>query len=311
MARSGPPDPPDVLQGHQSSRHRRDLHHVEEVGVAEDDWRGFEAGDPGDIGDIDVDVFDESDEADEAGEARGPGEDRDAPPASARPRHALNTRAGRLVERWLPAGAVRSPRRRSVVVAALLGVLAVLVTVAVVAGNDPSVERPPPLPAAGSRPEVALTTVGVSSKTASAESLVVSVVGKVAKPGLITVTAGARVADAIEAAGGAKPADLFTVNLARRLQDGEQVYVGVPVPAGMADAGTGGSPASAGGPAKVNLNTADQEQLETLPGVGEVTAQRILEWRTGHGRFTAVEQLREIDGIGEKRFADLRERVTV
>jgi competence protein ComEA len=145
--------------------------------------------------------------------------------------------------------------------------------------------------------------------------LVVSVVGKVTKPGLVHLSEGARVADVIEAAGGALPGtDLAGLNLARKVADGEQVAVGVPQPADAAGsaAGSAGGPAPAGGPSgKVNLNQATLDQLNSLPGVGPVTAQRILDWRTQHGRFTRVEQLREIDGIGERRFTQLRELVVV
>jgi competence protein ComEA len=139
-------------------------------------------------------------------------------------------------------------------------------------------------------------------------TLVVSVVGRVRNPGLVKVRAGARVADALRAAGGAKRGvDLSTVNLARKVTDGEQIHVGVPAAAAApVDGGAAGAPAG-----KINLNTATAEQLEELPGIGEVTAGNILDWRAQNGGFTAVEQLREVDGIGERRLATLRDRVTV
>ncbi|WP_018683178.1 ComEA family DNA-binding protein [Actinokineospora enzanensis] len=136
----------------------------------------------------------------------------------------------------------------------------------------------------------------------STASIVVDVVGKVHEPGLRTLPEGARVDDALRACGGALPdADLSTLNLARRLVDGEQIAVGVPASEAL--------PSQPGG--KVNLNTASLPQLDTLPGVGTVTAQRILDWRTAHGRFSRVEQLREIEGIGPTRFDKLREQVTI
>ena len=155
----------------------------------------------------------------------------------------------------------------------------------------------------------------------------VSVAGRVAHPGVVRVPDGARVADALAAAGGARPGvDLSGLNLARRLVDGEQIAVGVP-PApdaagqppsgGAAGAGAAGrgraaaGSAGAGPAAKVDLNTASVAQLDTLPGVGPVTAQHIVEWRSRNGRFARVDQLREIDGIGERRFQQLRELVTV
>ncbi|TWE22749.1 competence protein ComEA [Prauserella muralis] len=226
--------------------------------------------------------------------------------------------AGRLVERWLPQGpATGSPsrRRRFAVVAVLLGVAAVAGLTAWLTGGRPEPERPPPLPVAHASPAPANDSGAEPSTAADAEPLVVSVVGKVAEPGLVTVPPGSRVADAIDAAGGARRgADLLTVNLARRLSDGEQLYVGIPAPPGMQ---APGAPTAAGatsgepGAELVDLNAADQAQLEELSGVGEVTAQRILDWRAEHGRFTAVEQLREIDGIGEKRFEQLRDQVSV
>jgi competence protein ComEA len=148
--------------------------------------------------------------------------------------------------------------------------------------------------------------------------LVVSVSGRVQRPGLVEVSAGARVADVLHAAGGALPGtDLAGLNLARRVADGEQVAVGVPpAPDAVPAIGSGG-PAPAGPvrpgapPGRVDLNAATVELLDALPGVGPVTAQRILEWRTRNGRFARVEQLREIEGIGERRFGQLRELVRV
>lgn len=221
------------------------------------------------------------------------------------------------MQRWLPArwSATSVSRRRSVAVTAvLLGIAAVAGLTALTITGRPDPERPPALPVAS--PEVSAGTTDIETTATGMEAdepLVISVVGKVAAPGLITVPAGARVADAIDQAGGAdRDADLLTVNLARRLTDGEQLYVGVPVPPDMAssprEAGVG---AAGGRSGQVDLNHADQQLLETLPGVGEVTAQGILDWRAENGRFTAVEQLREVDGIGEKRFARLRDEVTV
>jgi competence protein ComEA len=211
--------------------------------------------------------------------------------------------AGRLAERWLPAGSPGSPRRRRLAVsAALLGVVAVVLTTVILAGGKPGHESPPPLPPAG---KVAAAPVEASLPTAT--KLVVSVVGKVSSPGLVTVPAGSRVADALAAAGGAVPGtDLHGLNLARRLADGEQLAVGVPVSAAEPAQPGSGAPA-----AKLDLNTAGLEQLDTLPGVGEVTAKRIVEWRTRHGRFSTIEQLRDIDGIGPSKYSKLRDQVSV
>lgn len=161
---------------------------------------------------------------------------------------------------------------------------------------------------------------------ASSGPLVVSVTGKVHNPGLVEVPDGARVADVVAAAGGPLPgADLTAVNLARHVGDGEQIAIGVP-PAldaggdqsatgssdGSSDGSSGGDAPSGGAPGgRVNLNRATAQQLDALPGVGPVTAERILEWRNRNGRFARVDQLREVEGIGERRFGQLRELVTV
>jgi competence protein ComEA len=153
----------------------------------------------------------------------------------------------------------------------------------------------------------------------------VHVVGQVAKPGVVELPVGARVSDALARAGGAtRAADLGAINLARLLVDGEQIRVPKPgevpvaapgasgsVPSGQDGNGSRGATGAPGAGALVNLNTATAAELEELPGVGPVLAQRILDWRTEHGRFTAVDELGEVSGIGEKIFAQLQPRVTV
>ncbi|GAA3312689.1 helix-hairpin-helix domain-containing protein [Nonomuraea dietziae] len=100
-----------------------------------------------------------------------------------------------------------------------------------------------------------------------------------------------------------------SVNLARRLVDGEQIVVGTPAAPGAAGGVEGGVVAAA--PAVLDLNTATPEQLEELPGVGEVLAARIAEFRTTHGGFRSVEQLREVSGIGDRKYAELKDKVRV
>jgi competence protein ComEA len=148
--------------------------------------------------------------------------------------------------------------------------------------------------------------------SAPAPVVVVDVAGKVRHPGVYRLPAGARVDDAVQAAGGAlSGARLDRLNLAAKLVDGQQVAVGV---APALDAG-GGPPATAGGSASpgapVDLNTGTLEQLQTLPGVGPVLAQHILDWRAQHGRFASVEQLNDVTGIGDVKFAALKSLVTV
>jgi competence protein ComEA len=207
---------------------------------------------------------------------------------------------GRLVERWLP-GRVALSRRRLPVVLVVVLALGVAVTVGVVLSSSGGREPAPYLPVASASPGPE-----AHSGPGGTGSIVVSVVGRVVRPGLVTLPDGARLADALRAAGGPAPGvDVSALNIARRVTDGEQIYVGVPAPLEAAPS------APAGSPDKVDLNMASVSQLDTLPGVGSVTAQRIVDWRTQHGRFTKVEQLREVDGIGPTRFARLKDLVTV
>lgn len=149
------------------------------------------------------------------------------------------------------------------------------------------------------------------ASTAASGEVVVDVAGQVRRPGIVTLPAGSRVFEAIERAGGIDGAlEEPTINLARVLVDGEQILVGVDpaLPAAPAAAGTG---TAAPGGAPVDLNAATLEQLDALPGVGPVTAQAILQWRTENGRFTTVDDLLDVTGIGEKTLEDLRDLVRV
>lgn len=153
-----------------------------------------------------------------------------------------------------------------------------------------------------------LAAVGAAEEEPTGD-LVVDVAGKVRRPGIAVLPAGSRVVDALEAAGGARRGvDLTALNLARPVVDGEQILVGVAPAAGIA--GTIDQPVPDGG-ALVNLNTADQAALDTLPGVGPVTADAILAWRDDNGGFTSVEELLEVDGIGPATFDDLAPLVTL
>jgi competence protein ComEA len=224
----------------------------------------------------------------------------DDPPAALEDSPKDGRWTGRLVERWLPGG-IALPRRRLPLALAGALVIGVAVVIGVALSSHGAREAPPNLPVARASPESA-----APSRAGDGGSIVVSVVGRVVHPGLVTLPDGARVADALTAAGGPMSGvDISGLNLARRVNDGEQVYVGVAAPPDAA------SSASTGPPAPIDLNTASLAQLDTLPGVGSVTAQRILDWRGQHGRFTRVEQLREIDGIGPAKFSKLKDLVVV
>jgi competence protein ComEA len=152
---------------------------------------------------------------------------------------------------------------------------------------------------------------GPSSSGAKPATVTVDVAGKVRHPGIAVLDAGARVVDALEAAGGVKPGvDVSDLNLARLLVDGEQVLVGLPAPAGAA-AGAAVPTDAAGPTALVDLNTATEAELDSLPDVGPVTAASILAWRDQHGGFTSVDELLEVDGIGQVTLSKLAPFVTV
>ena len=170
--------------------------------------------------------------------------------------------------------------------------------------------RPPP-PTELSLPR-ATPPAGASPTTAVPGPVVVYVAGAVARPGVYPVGGGARVADAVGAAGGTTPdADLDPLNLAARLSDGDRVLVprkgqAPPPVLGPGPAGDGSTPS---GP--VNLNTATAEQLEALSGVGPATAHAIITWRQQHGRFRSVQDLLQVRGIGPAKLEALRDQVTV
>ncbi|MFF2776622.1 helix-hairpin-helix domain-containing protein [Streptomyces sp. NPDC058052] len=205
----------------------------------------------------------------------------------------------------------------------LAALAVVLVVAACAAGGFFWAGRPEPVRA----PEVVRAAPGAASPAASSVSsvssvssagpgeasapaeVVVDVGGKVRRPGVLTLPAGSRVADALKAAGGVRAgADLTGLNRARVLFDGEQVLVGVPgAVVGGGSGGGGPGPGGAGGSGvPLSLNTATAEQFDGLPGVGPVLARRIVDHRAEHGGFRAVEELREVDGIGERRYADLQ-----
>lgn len=149
------------------------------------------------------------------------------------------------------------------------------------------------------------------SASMSLAEVTVHVRGRVERPGVVTLPAGSRVIDALEAAGGLRGrAPLGDLNLARVLVDGEQVNVGVrgaPAPGAQ-----GGTPSEAPvEPGLVDLNTATSSDLEALPGIGPVLAERIVQWRTDNGPFTDVEILGEVSGIGDALMAQLRPLVRV
>lgn len=241
-----------------------------------------------------------------------------AGPAPAGADRGVGLLTGSLAGRW--PNARIDPGRRGI-----LALLAVALAVAVLVGAlvwraRPAVEPAPTSLVARSDPTAPTGRTGPTNSdpapTATpGDRIVVAVVGRVRHPGIVTLTRGARVIDAIRAAGGLSPgADPGLLNLARRLGDGEQVVVDVPTPGAMVAAGSevrGAQPDGAASGGMVNLNTATAAELVALPGIGPVTAQRILDWRSAHGQFTSVAQLGQVSGIGPAKLAQIRGRVTV
>lgn len=221
----------------------------------------------------------------------------------------------------MPGAAVRlDPGRRGVWSLWLAGAVAAVSVVAWTWWQRPQVHAVPAAsssasvgtPASGGagRGRPAASTTAGSSTAPTAALLVVSVVGRVHHPGLVSLAPGARVADAIAAAGGLVPgADAASVNLAAVVTDGQQIAVGVP----GAPADGGGPAASSGavGGAPVDLNRATAADLDGLPGIGPVLAQRIVDYRLQQGPFTSVDQLDDVPGIGPALFTQLKKRVTV
>ena len=135
--------------------------------------------------------------------------------------------------------------------------------------------------------------------------LTVHVAGAVARPGVVRLQEGARVLDAVEGAGGPLPeADLDALNLAQQVQDGQKITV-----PRKGEGGEAGESRKKGG--KININTADAEELEKLPGVGPTLAERIVSYRDKNGAFSSIEELKKVSGIGEKKFAEIRDLVEI
>ena len=241
-----------------------------------------------------------------------------------------------LAPSWVPDGrparrdwlaAVRAdPGRAGTIALAAVAALAVLITVFTLIRSHPAPVVSAKLPPV--QTPVSGAAAATTSVPPAATRVVVSVVGLVKQPGLVTLAPGARIADAVSAAGGTiRGADTLGLNLARHVEDGEQIVVGIATPSGRtpvlgSSVGTpsvgiqGQGPAAASSTpaaptAPVDLNTATAGELDALPGVGPVTAAAILAWRAANGRFTSVDQLGEVDGIGPARLERLRPLVRV
>jgi competence protein ComEA len=172
----------------------------------------------------------------------------------------------------------------------------------------------------GSGPDIALSLPradtaeadATSTSTTAATTLHVHAAGAVTRPGVVAVPAGARVTDVVAAAGGPAPdADLDQVNLAAPVSDGERVYIPRRGETVLSAAPGGGAGAGAAADGIVNLNTADQAALETLPGVGPSTAKAILDYRSEHGRFRSVDELLNVRGIGPAKLSQIKPHARV
>lgn len=224
------------------------------------------------------------------------------PPAIPVPgRHAARRRRG---------GGLSLLDGRVVLAPAHLTVVAVVALVGLALTTWWAVRSDPETIAPVAAPGALVTPASVSTSPSAPAEVVVDVAGKVRRPGIAVLEPGARVVDAIRAAGGARRgADLSGLNLARVLVDGEQVLVGVDPPPGAASPSAAGATGAAG--PLVNINTASATELEALPGVGPVTAEAILAHRTEHGAFSSVDQLLDVSGIGEATLAEIAPHVTL
>ncbi|HWS92086.1 MAG TPA: ComEA family DNA-binding protein [Mycobacterium sp.] len=245
-----------------------------------------------------------------------------------------------LLPRWLPdapqtrgwVARVRAdPGRAGAIALAVVAALAVLITVFTVLRDRPAPvmsAKLPPVEKASTASPRSSASPGAGQSAGPDRPVVVSVVGLVHTPGLVTLAPGARIADALQAAGGpVNGADTIGLNMARPLGDGEQIVVGLaPVsgqPTALGSSVASGSAPRSGVPAPVSgsakpkpgevldLNTASVQQLDALPGVGPVTAAAIVAWRQANGKFTSVDQLADVDGIGPARLDKLRPLVRV
>jgi len=282
--------------------------------------------------------------ADLDGEGELTGPDSPATPASASRRHSAHRPWGRLAQRWVPESLRDSridPGRRGALLLTVVAAVAALVaavgvwrdrpeprpvqSVSLAQVTDPATSRPGALPlskAPGITTARLPATAGRTAATGTAITglgvVVVSVTGAVHRPGLVRLPLGGRVADAIAKAGGiTDSANITGLNLAERLSDGDSVVVSGVDGSQSAVSGSGSRTGAArttdSGTAasKIDLNSADTAALDALPGVGPVTAAGIIAWRDKNGRFTSVEQLQEIQGIGPAKFAALAKLVTV
>jgi competence protein ComEA len=248
-----------------------------------------------------------------------------------------------LLPRWLPeasdgrgwmARLRADPGRAGAIGLAIVAALAVLVTVFTLMSDRPAPvmsAKLPPVEKASTASPRSSATPAPGQPSGPDQPVVVSVVGLVRTPGLVTLAPGARIADALQAAGGVvNGADTVGLNMARQLGDGEQIVVGLAPVAGQPTAlgssvAAGSTPTSrppASQPPKpgsvkpkagevVDLNSATVQDLDALPGVGPVTAAAIVAWRQANGKFSSVDQLADVDGIGPARLEKLRALVRV
>jgi competence protein ComEA len=271
-----------------------------------------------------------------------PEDDADAPSTrdqeASRADHAVRPTAQRVAAPPRPSSTESLSERARIFGRAHLGVVALVLVIGLAAGGwallraRPVAEAMPLTVSTTAEPNAATTGSRSSVEPGRAPSptpsppVLVHVLGAVRNPGVVSLPERARVQDAIEKAGGlthdARPGEL---NLAQVVQDGQQIVIGTGRhPGGVIHAGSGsagdsgsgesGRPSSAGGGtagAVIDLNTATLAQLDTLPGIGPVTAGEIMAWRTEHGRFSAVEELQEVDGIGPKTYAQIAPHVRV